>query len=209
MIQLDSVSKKFGDHVIFDHFSLEIPEGDFVAVTGTSGKGKSTLLNMIGLLEKHDSGSITICGHKNPKFGSKEGILLLRNEISYIFQNFGLIENKTVDYNMRIASRFLGLSASEERKTLAEALDQVGIPNFGKKKVYQLSGGEQQRVALAKILVKPSSIILADEPTGSLDAKNRDQVLSMLQDLNRKGKTVVVVTHDPCVEKCASSIVKL
>jgi len=209
VIKLNNVSKKFGDHVIFDNYCLEISKGDFVAITGPSGKGKTTLLNMIGLLEKHDSGCITVNGHNNPKFGSREGILLLRNEISYIFQNFGLIENKTVYYNMAIASRFSGLGSGQERKKIAEALEQVGIAGFEKKKVYQLSGGEQQRVALAKILVKPSSIILADEPTGSLDAKNRDQVLSMLQDFNKKGKTVVVVTHDPCVEACASRIVKL
>ncbi|EGO88877.1 putative bacteriocin export ABC transporter [Clostridium botulinum C] len=208
-ISLKNITKKFGNKVIFKNFNLNIKKGDFVSIMGPSGTGKSTLLNIIGLLESKDSGYIKILDYLNPKFNSKEGVYLLRKEISYLFQNYGLVENKTVNYNLKMATHFLKLSKNEENKKIKDALSKVGLENIENEKVYSLSGGEQQRVALAKIILKPSSIILADEPTGSLDEKNRDIVLKILKKFNEDGKTIIVVTHDPIVGEVATTKIKL
>lgn len=207
VINLENIAKKFGNRVIFDDFNLEIEEGEFVCISGESGKGKSTLLNIIGVLDKADSGDVMILGIKNPYFTTRKGKKLLRDEISYVFQNYGLVEDKTVKYNLEISGAFSGRN---KKKDLLEALQQVGLnEEFLNQKVYALSGGEQQRVALARLYLKKSSIILADEPTGSLDAGNRENVLNILSKLNEEGKTIIVVTHDPEVEKCASRIIRL
>ena len=193
--------------LFFDDYSLEIEEGEFVCITGESGKGKSTLLNIMGILDTVNSGDITIKGIKNPKMSSSKGLKLLRNEIAYVFQNYGLVEDKTVKYNLQISGEFSGRNKKEN---LIDALEKVGLnEEFLGHKIFALSGGEQQRVALARLYLKDSSIILADEPTGSLDAVNREKVLSILSDLNKQGKTVIIVTHDPEVEKRAGRVIRL
>ena len=186
---------------------MEIEEGDFVCISGESGKGKSTLLNMIGLLDMPDSGNIIINGKKNVKFSSKDGRELMKNKISYIFQNFGLVDDQTVEYNLKISGKFSG---KNKKNDLENALERVGLnKNMLNQKIFTLSGGEQQRVALARIYLKDSDMILADEPTGSLDANNRNKVMEILKDLNNSGKTVVIVTHDEEVVKCAKRTVKI
>lgn len=209
IISLKNISKKFGRKSIFKDFNLDIEKGDFVSIMGPSGSGKSTLLNMIGLLESPDHGDIKIMEHLNPKFSSKQGILLLRNEISYLFQNYGLVSHETVAYNLKMATKFLNLSENKENDKIRDALLKVGLGDIQKEKVYCLSGGEQQRVALAKIMLKPSNIVLADEPTGSLDSNNRTVVLDIMKRFNEEGKTIIVVTHDPVVEECASKKIRL
>lgn len=207
IISLEHITKKFGNRVIFDDYSLEIEEGEFVCITGESGKGKSTLLNIMGILDTVNSGNVIIKGIKNPKMSSGKGLKLLRNEIAYVFQNYGLVEDKTVKYNLEISGAFSGRNKKEN---LIDALKKVGLDEeFLGHKIYALSGGEQQRVALARLYLKDSSIILADEPTGSLDAANREKVLSILADLNKQGKTVIIVTHDPEVEKKAGRVIRL
>lgn len=209
VISLKNITKKYGDNVIFEKFNLEVEQGDFIAIMGPSGKGKSTLLNIIGILEEFDSGSLEIYDVKEPKFYTKAGIKLLREKISYLFQNFGLVEDKTVEYNMNIATRFINLSKQEIEKKQEEVVKNLGLEGYEKKKIYQLSGGEQQRIALARILLKPSEIILADEPTGSLDEGNKNIVMNMLSDLNKAGKTIIIVTHDMEVAKCCSKIINI
>ena len=167
------------------------------------------MLNIIGLLEKPDSGNINIMGIENPVIDSKSGVKLLRNNISYLFQNYGLVDNETVEYNLKIATRFLKLTKEEEKAKITEALDTVGLSGYEKNKVFQLSGGEQQRVAMARILIKPTNIILADEPTGSLDPNNREMIMSLLTKVNEMGKTVIIVTHDKEVVKCAKRVIEL
>ena len=132
-----------------------------------------------------------------------------RHYISYLFQNYGLIDTETVENNMRIVTHFKSMNKKKERRLIAGALEQVGLQGYEKRKVYTLSGGEQQRVALAKVIVKSPQIIFADEPTGSLDEQNRNYVLKILQELNHQGKTIVVVTHDPYVTKCAKHCISL
>ncbi len=195
IIELKNICKKFDNKIIFDNYSLTVEEGEFVSIMGKSGKGKTTLLNIIGMLEKPDEGSIKICGVENPHFNSQNGIKLLRNDISYLFQNYGLIDAETVEYNLKVAVKFLKLSNKEKQDKIKAVLEKVGLNGFEKKKIYQLSGGEQQRVAVAKLFLKPSKIILADEPTGSLDFENEQIIMKMLQELNSQGRTIVVVTH--------------
>lgn len=209
VISLKNICKSFGNKVIFDNFNLNVEEGEFLCITGVSGKGKTTLLNIIGLLEKPDSGSINIMGYDNPEIDSKSGIKLLRSNISYLFQNYGLVDNETVEYNLKIATRFLKLSKNDEKNKIEEALNTVGLSGYEKNKIFQLSGGEQQRVAMARILIKPTSIVLADEPTGSLDSDNRDLIMELLTKVNEQGKTVIIVTHDKEVVKCAKRVIEL
>lgn len=209
IIKLSSITKAYGDKIVLQNFDMEVFPGEFIAITGSSGSGKSTLLNILGLIEPFDSGSYKILGLDNPKIDSTESIQLLRNKISYLFQNFALINERSVSYNLEIALHFSKMSKARKRELIAQALQQVGLAGFENKKVYQLSGGEQQRVALARIILKPSEIILADEPTGSLDLGNRDNVMEILAQLNGEGKTVIVVTHDPNIEKCAKRIIRL
>lgn len=209
VISLKNIYKKYGDKVLFEDFSLEVNEGEFLSVSGESGKGKTTLLNIIGFLEKPDSGDVCVFGVENAKFTSAAARDIRRNKVSYLFQNYGLIDNETVEYNLMASLMFSDYSKEQKKEKIMEAMDKIGLQGFERKKVFTLSGGEQQRIALAKIILKSPELILADEPTGSLDDKNRDFVLEELKRLNGEGKTIVVVTHDQEVEKCAKRNISL
>ena len=187
-ITLSNINKRFGEKVLFRDYSLHIEAGEFVAIKGESGAGKTTLLNIIGLLETPDSGSVTLCGARNPSFSSRAAVHLRRHKLSYLFQNYGLVDTDTVEANMKLATRFGKAKGKAEKERIADALAQVGLSGYERRKVYTLSGGEQQRVALAKIIAKSPDIILADEPTGSLDERNRSYVMDILKELNRQGK---------------------
>lgn len=208
-IILTNVCKRFGKKTVLDNFSLQIAAGDYISITGESGKGKTTILNIIGMLDTPDKGSVEICGCKNPKFSSRTAMRLRRYDVSYLFQNYGLIDTETVEENLAIALRFKKASAAGKKRVISDALSKVGLSGYEKRKIFTLSGGEQQRVALAKIIVKSPKIILADEPTGSLDEKNRNYVLEILEVLNKSGKTIVVVTHDAYVASCAKRNIQL
>lgn len=203
IINLSNITKRYGTNTVLDNFSLEVEEGDYISITGPSGKGKTTILNIIGMLDLPDSGELEICECRNPQLSSKNALKLRRYELSYLFQNYGLIDTDIVDRNIEIALQYKKISKGEKKQKVESALNKVGLSGYEKRKVFTLSGGEQQRVALAKIIAKSPRIILADEPTGSLDGENRDYVLKILEDLNKEGKTVIVVTHDPCVSRCA------
>ena len=202
MISIKNLRKSYDDKVLFDNFDLEIPDGSFVVITGESGSGKSTLLNMIGGIEEPDRGSILVDGFDVSGKGSKRAYF--RDAVGFLFQNFALLENKTVKENLDMIQN-AGRSGVEIR----EALEKVGLTDVMNKKVYKLSGGEQQRVALARLMIKKCSLILADEPTGSLDRKNSEVVMSVLHDMNLKGKTVIVVTHDEEIVRNADNVVRL
>jgi putative ABC transport system ATP-binding protein len=200
MIQIQNLQKRFGDKIIFDNFSCEINDGDIVVFSGVSGKGKTTLLNMIGGLEKYQSGEITVDGLTVSS--AKNLKKLYRDYFGFLFQNFALIEKETVEKN-------LGMIDKKNRNNISieEALEKVGLKGYESRKVYTLSGGEQQRVAIARLFLKKCSIILADEPTGSLDKKNADIVMDYLFELNKEGKTVIVVTHDEEYKKRFEKVV--
>ncbi|KEI16601.1 bacteriocin ABC transporter ATP-binding protein [Clostridium haemolyticum NCTC 8350] len=208
MIKLVNVKKKFGSHAIFENLNLNVEENDFVAIVGKSGKGKTTLLNMIGCIEPITSGEINVCGIKNPNINKKSGSHLLRNKISFLFQNYALVDDETVNFNLDIALRFTKSSKSEKATLKKDALKMVGLSGYESRKVYELSGGEQQRIAIARAILKPSNLVLADEPTGSLDPENRDIVLKLLSKMNEMGKTIIVVTHDSIVaDYCKRKII--
>lgn len=202
MIQISNLSKAFGDHVLFDNFSLTVDSGEFVILSGTSGSGKTTLLNIIGALEKFDSGSVMIDGIdiNNPKTHRQ----YFSDKVGFLFQNFVLIEDKTVRQNLAMIRKSNASGVSIE-----DALSRVGLADKIDSKVYTLSGGEQQRVALARLMIKKCDLILADEPTGSLDKKNAERVLRILSDLNKLGKTIILVTHDEEIKNRGWRVVDL
>ena len=189
MITGKNITKRFGDLTIFDGLDFEIHDGEFVCFSGESGKGKTTLLNIIGLLEPFDSGELLINGRKYSSRREKREYY--RSEVGFLFQNFALIENKTVRQNLEIVR-----TSRDNSISIEEAVRRVGLEGKLDNKVYTLSGGEQQRIALTRLILKQCWLILADEPTGSLDRKNAVIVMDILKSLNREGRTVIIVTHD-------------
>lgn len=202
MLELRGVTKRFGDRAIFENLDLAVEDGAFLVVTGASGSGKTTLLNVMGGLEKPDAGAVFADGQ--PLRGRRRTLLFHRRRAGFLFQNYALMEDATVRRNMLVALAYRKADSRSERAAAVErALATVGLPGVQGKKVYQLSGGEQQRVALARLTLQDPAYVFADEPTGNLDAANRDLVLGRLAALNAAGKTVVVVTHDPAVANAA------
>lgn len=202
MIEIKNVNKKFGEQIIFKDFSLNVETGEFVIISGESGKGKSTLLNIIGFLESCDSGEVIVDGLTLNNNNLQRNYWL--KKVGFLFQNFALIANKTVKANLEIIQK-----EARSDYSIDEVLDKVGLLQKKNSKVYTLSGGEQQRLALARLFLKKCDIVLADEPTGSLDRKNADAVLNLLMDLNKEGKTVIIVTHDESFKKIGKRVVEL
>lgn len=203
MIKLNNVSKSFGDHILFRDMSFEITDGEFVVFSGASGCGKTTMLNIIGGLEPLNEGNVIVDGIDISK--RKNLTEYFRNKVGFLFQNFALVENKTVQENLDFVR-----PNTRSSVTIEEALEKVGIPEKADAKVYTLSGGEQQRVALARLMVKKCDIILADEPTGSLDKTNAIAVMDILKAMNiEQHKTVIMVTHDEELKKYGSRIIQL
>lgn len=207
MIILQNIQKKFGNKQLFRDFSLHIKPGEFVGIMGKSGQGKTTLLNMIGTLESADAGIVKINGRQAK--GSHAKRLLLRENLGFIFQNYALIDNATVKENLEIALTYKKGAKKKKADLLAKALQKVGLTGYEAKKICTLSGGEQQRISIARLLLKDPPIILADEPTGSLDPVNRDHIIALFQELHRTGKTIVMVTHDKELRTIFSRIVDL
>ena len=207
VVKLNGINKSFDDLPVLKNLTLKIEKGEMVAIVGHSGSGKSTLLNIMGLLEKKTSGDLEVLGNLNVKPFSRKGIKLLRNHIGFLFQNYALLDDKTVEYNLAIAvdKGFCRVSVDDINKSWKI----VGLEGFNNKKIYQCSGGEQQRVAIARLLLKKSSLIFADEPTGSLDEDNRDSIVELLKNLNQDGKTIVVVTHYPYVASQCHRVINL
>lgn len=195
ILEAANLKKSFKNKTVFEHVNLQIRRGELVAIEGKSGAGKTTLLNCLGLLDHPDEGTIRIFGCENPGNFTRKARHLLKTKIGWMVQNFALIEDKSVYFNLKIAVPPKKKAMS--RKIIADALAFVGLEGFEKKKVYTLSGGEQQRTAIARLLIKDCELIFADEPTGSLDGENRDQVMDLLRRLQQDGKTILVVSHDP------------
>lgn len=202
MIEGKHITKRFGSQVLFEGFNFTIEDGDFVCFSGVSGAGKTTLLNIIGLLEPLDGGALLIDGIEYKT--NRQKLQYFRTEVGFLFQNFALIENKTVEQNLEIVSR-----QNRTEFSIMEALEKVGLQEKLHSKVYTLSGGEQQRIALARLFLKKCNIILADEPTGSLDRYNAQIVMDILFDLNQRGKTIILVTHDERIKQMAKRVIAL
>lgn len=191
MIKLKNIQKSFDNKHIIRGLSYTIEQGDFIIIKGASGKGKSSLLNIIGLLEDPDDGEITF----NDTIILKENdkIKFRRKDIAYIYQNYGLLENDSILNNLT-----LPLNVSKKDTTrIAEVIQRVGLSNLDlKTKVYTCSGGEQQRIAIARAILKEPTVIIADEPTGNLDEENSLNIMNIFKELNSKGITIIMATHD-------------
>jgi len=206
MIIANNISKSYNSIKLINDFNIEINKGEFVAITGESGKGKTTILNILGLLEKFDSGELIFEGRS--KLRSKDIMLIQRRKIAYLFQNYALIENETIEYNLKIALKYR--KNCNKSYLIKESLKFVNLStDILKKKVYQMSGGEQQRVAIARLWLKEADYVFADEPTGNLDKKNRNIIFELLLKLNSNGKTVIMVTHDEELANKASRRINL
>jgi putative ABC transport system ATP-binding protein len=192
-----------------DGIDLEIADGEFVAIMGPSGCGKSTLLNVIGMLDSPSSGSYVFNGQEVA--GLPEGKLadVRKANIGFIFQSFNLVDELSVRENVELALLYHDVPAAERRRRADEVMDKVGIGHRAKHRPSQLSGGQQQRVAVARALVGNPKLILADEPTGNLDTAHGDEVMKMLQALNREGSTIVMVTHSPSHADHAGRVVNM
>jgi len=209
MIEITNLEKKYEGETVLKNINLTVEQGEFICLHGKSGCGKSTLLNIVGLIEKFDSGSLKLFGKEirnRSEFLKKN---LIRYKIGYLFQNYALIDESTVKTNLLVGLKYTKYSESEKKKLIADALGKVGLSGFEDKCIYKLSGGEQQRVAIARIILKPSELILADEPTGSLDPANRDIVLELIRKINSEGKTVLMVSHDDYVVNTADRVIEL
>lgn len=208
MILLDEVSKTYRtelvDTVAVASATLEISEGEFLAVTGRSGSGKSTLAAMVGLLEKPSGGRIVFRGEQVSDASSGRVAALRRRHVGFVFQSFHLIPHLRVSRNIELALDGLGLSRAERERRVAEVLDQLGIASRAGHYPRQLSGGQQQRVALARALVRRPSILVCDEPTGNLDSQNSENVVDLLKQAHADGATILIVTHDEKVAEAAS-----
>ncbi len=196
-IKVESLSKSYGEHRVLSNLSLAIGRGEAVAVTGPSGCGKTTLLNILGLLETYDSGAIHLAGEPYPEIETRRAMLLRRNEINYLFQSFALIDSRTVRDNLMLALHYTKADKRAKEAAIRQELGKFSILDKLDSAVNELSGGEKQRVAICRAMLKPGGLILADEPTGSLDARMAGAVMdSLIAAARDAGKTLVVVTHD-------------
>lgn len=210
VVDVRNVTKKFGTRTIIKNISFSVEDGELVALIGPSGCGKSTLLNMIGTLEPIDKGDIRIYGKKLPGINSRKATLLRRNTINYLFQSFALISDMTVFQNLLLSMRFLNLKEKEKEARIHSVLKLVGLSHLESSMVNTLSGGEQQRVALARTILKPGKLILADEPTGALDVKAAELSFSLIKSLCKKyHKTVIMVTHSLDLAQRADRVIDL
>ncbi|MEI6144333.1 MAG: ABC transporter ATP-binding protein [Candidatus Berkelbacteria bacterium] len=188
---------------------IQVKKGDFSAIIGSSGCGKSTLMHILGLLDKPDSGELYIDGEDVSKIKDKNAYKMRAKKIGFIFQGFNLIPTLTAMENVVLAGKYGGLKLSERKKRAFKLMNMVGLADRLNHKPSELSGGQQQRVAIARALMNDPAIILADEPTGELDSKTSLEIIDMLKELNNKGKTFLIVTHNMEVANACKKIIRL
>ena len=201
MLHMKDLTKVYRTHMIETHalrgFDIDVKKGEFVTVTGPSGSGKTTFLNIAGLLEDFEEGEFTLDG-VSVKGLSDDRRSKLRNEkLGFIFQGFNLIPDLNLFDNVDVPLRYRGFSAAERRGRIEQALTEVGLASRMRHYPAELSGGQQQRVAIARALAGPPAILLADEPTGNQDSQMARSVMELLEQINAKGTTIIMVTHDP------------
>ncbi len=200
VVEMKSVAKVFGEGSskvkALDGVDLTISQGEFVAIVGPSGSGKSTMMNLIGCLDRPTSGKVKIAGEDLSKLNDKKLTSLRNLAIGFVFQSFFLLPKTDALDNVATPLFYRGVPAKEARKKAMQMLSKLGLADRHSHQSTQLSGGQQQRVAIARALVTEPSLILADEPTGALDSNTGKQVMQLFQDLNKEGKTIVLITHD-------------
>ncbi len=207
MIRLESVVKRFGNTTVLDGLNLALDRGDLVSIMGASGSGKSTLLNLIGGMDRPDAGKVLIDGADITMYGDDELTRYRRTKVGFVFQFFNLLPHITVFENIQMP---LLLNGVEDEERVNEIMSAVQISGKGSSYPYQLSGGEQQRVAIARALVHNPEILLADEPTGSLDSRTGRTIMDLIVGLARSAsKTVIIVTHEPSVAEYAPRVLRM
>ena len=214
MIKTQNLTKVFRteevETVALNGVSINVEDGEFVAIMGPSGCGKSTLLNILGLLDNPDSGDYLLDGEPVANLKEKDRTRYRRGRIGFVFQSFNLIDELTVEENVDLQLRYMGVAAKERRERVTEILRKVGLSHRAKHYPQQLSGGQQQRVAIARAVVGKPKLILADEPTGALDSKTSVEVMELLKRLNaEEGVTTIVVTHESGVANETNKIVHI
>jgi putative ABC transport system ATP-binding protein len=213
MLSISDLSRVYRTDTVetkaLDGVHLEVEDGEFVAVMGPSGCGKSTLLNIVGMLDSPSSGSYLFNGQEVAGLPEAQLADVRKQNIGFIFQSFNLVDELTVRENIELALLYHDVPAAARRAKVDAVMDKVGIAHRARHRPSQLSGGQQQRVAVARALVGDPKLILADEPTGNLDTAHGEEVMKMLQALNREGSTIVMVTHSPAHADYASRIVNM
>lgn len=201
MLSMQDVSMVYRTETVETHalreFSLQVDEGEFVSVSGPSGSGKTTFLNIAGLLEEFSSGTYELDGKDTTRLNDTERSRLRNEKIGFIFQSFNLIPELNIFDNVDVPLRYRGFNAAERKERIDHVIDMVGLASRKKHLPSQLSGGQQQRVAIARALAGEPRFLLADEPTGNLDSEMADSVMELLEDINEKGTTIIMVTHEP------------
>jgi len=213
MIRTENLTRIFRteevETIALNGVNIEVEDGEFIAIMGPSGCGKSTLLNILGLLDSPTEGKYWLNNEEVAHLKERERTAYRKGRIGFVFQNFNLIDELTVEENVDLQLKYLGVGKAERKERVLEILRKVKLSHRAKHYPHQLSGGQQQRVAIARAVVGKPSIILADEPTGNLDSKNGMEVMQLLSELNEEGTTIVMVTHSKHDATYASRIIDL
>lgn len=213
MIRTENLTRIFRteeiETIALNGVNINVKDGEFVAIMGPSGCGKSTLLNILGLLDTPTEGKYWLGDEEVGHLKERERTAYRKGRIGFVFQNFNLIDELTVEENIDLQLKYLGIGKAERKERVLEILRKVKLSHRAKHYPHQLSGGQQQRVAIARAVVGKPSIILADEPTGNLDSKNGMEVMQLLSELNEEGTTIVMVTHSKHDATYASRIINL
>jgi putative ABC transport system ATP-binding protein len=213
ILRVNNLSKSFsyGDQVsqVLKGISFTVYDGEFISISGPSGCGKSTLLNIMGLLDTPQSGEYYIDGLLVSDMDSSQRAKVRGNRFGFVFQSFNLIDEMTVLENVALPLKYRGDSLSSRHARSFDCLDKVGLADKANLYPNQISGGQQQRVSIARALAGDSGIMLVDEPTGNLDSKNGDAIMALIEELNKQGTTIVLVTHDPRYANMASRNIQL
>lgn len=213
MINLSAISKSYrqgnDDYQVLHDINLNIQAGEFVAIMGPSGSGKSTLINIIGFLDQHFDGNYMFNNVKVSDLKRKQHAQLRNQSVGFIFQNFKLITNQSVGENVGLPLLYAGMKRRDIVSRVTEVLTQVGLPDSYKKLPKNLSGGQQQRVAIARAIVTAPNFLVADEPTGALDSATSAEIMALFKNLNDRGTTVIMVTHDEQVARQTNRLIKI
>lgn len=213
VIDVENACKSYvmGDETlkVLNNITLKVPKGQFIAIIGPSGSGKSTFMNFIGCLDKVDSGTYILDGMDVRDLNDNELSEIRNKKIGFIFQQFNLLSKLSALENVELPLIYRGMSSSERRKRAIEALKKVGLENRKNHLPTQLSGGQQQRVAIARAIVTDPEILLCDEPTGALDTKTSKEIMELIKELNKEGRTIVMITHDLNVASQAKKQIRI
>ena len=209
MIKIEHLAKSFGERTVFQDINLQFAAGKVYALIGNSGCGKTTLLNILAKLESYEKGSISI-SYRGQELKQIKSHHFFKNELGYLFQNYGLLENETIAANLELGLIGQKWTKQEKKKREEEVLEKVGLNylTLGQK-IYELSGGEAQRVALAKVILKDPALILADELTAALDPETSQEIMNLLLSLKKPDRLIILATHNPVIWEKADEVIRL